>query len=188
LIAFGYFLHYLFKKKDSEVARKILHIWVGNWFFIYKYLFETPHMAMLGLLGFAALNLFLEIRRFHSRRYGTIYYPLAVTLLLILTVRGTGNITAVGCGIMVMAYGDGLAAIVGSKTHSRRMSFLLNKTVNGSITMFVVSTIILLLFGCPFVYALLIGFIAALIEAYSPLGLDNIFVPVIVFYLVAHLC
>lgn len=189
LIAVGYVFHELLRKKNAELARKVLHIWVSNWYFIYLYCFESPWMAIAGLFVFAAINLFLEMSLYHSHRYGTIYYPISIVALLCLQYYYKSSMAAVGCGILAMGYGDGLAALVGGNTKSRTMPFINDKTINGSLTMFVVTTIVVLLVAkCSIVYALVIGFIAALFEAYIPLGLDNISVPVIVFFLVNKLC
>jgi len=187
-IGIGYVAHNLIKKKDAEIARKVLHIWVGNWFFIFKYFFESTTLAIVGLFVFACINLLLEIRVFHSHRYGTIYYPLSIILLLCFYDGGFGTMKAIGCAIISMAYGDGFAAILGSKIKSPYMPFLYDKTVLGSATMFVVSALVLFIVGCSPLYAVAIGFIAAIAEAYSPFGLDNVFVPCIVFFLVTKLC
>lgn len=189
LIGFGYVLHELIRKKNRFLARKVLHILVSNWFFIYANCFESTEIAVVGLIVFAAVNLFLEVKFYHSSRYGTVYYPISIIALLCLMELRGASMAAVGCGVLIMGYGDGLAAIVGHKFETRFMPFLRDKTILGSLTMFVVSTIVVLLVAkCSILYALLIGFVAMVFEAYIPFGLDNISVPVIVFLLVDKLC
>ena len=40
----------------SEVARKVVHIGVSNWFFIYCYVFETDIWPIAGLAVFTVMN------------------------------------------------------------------------------------------------------------------------------------
>lgn len=189
LIGFGYVLHELIRKKDRFLARKVLHILVSNWYFIYAHCFADVYIAVMGLIAFAAINLFLEIRVFHTRRYGTVYYPMSLIALICLQDLNHASMAAVGCGILVMGYGDGLAAIVGNKVESRYLPLLRDKTVAGSLTMFAVSALVILCVAkCSVLYALLIGLVATIFEAYIPFGLDNISVPVIVYFLVDKVC
>lgn len=189
LIGVGYLAHELIRKKDLEVARKVLHIWVSNWYFIYLYCFDNMWPAIAGLAAFALFNLCLEVAAYHTHRYGTIYYPLSIIAMLCLQSFNGFPMRAIGCGVLAMGYGDGLAAIVGSKTHSRNVPFCRSKTLFGSLTMFVVTTVIVLLFThCSILTALVIGLIATLAEAYFPFSLDNVAVPLVVFFLVGKLC
>lgn len=189
LIGFGYVVHELIRKKNRFLARKVLHVIVSNWFFIYAHFFSTMWVGIFGLIVFAAVNLVLELKAFHSHSYGTVYYPLSIVVLLCLQSMSNADLAAVGCGVLVMGYGDGLAAIVGHSVRSPYMPFLRDKTVLGSLTMFVVSTIVVLLVAkCSIMYALLAGFVAMIAEAYIPFGLDNISVPIIVYMLVKSVC
>ena len=84
-----------------------------------------------------------------------------------------------------MGYGDGLAALVGSKFKSKKFVLFGNeKTVLGSITMFIASFIAISILSMCFnqfsiIGVLFISVIATLIEAISPYGLDNITVPIL---------
>ena len=99
---------------------------------------------------------------------------------------------SVGCAILGMGYGDGLAALVGRKLGNRKLNFKSNKTVAGFGTMatvtFIIVFIVKLSFGTTapvylvFLLSIACALIAALVEAYTPFGLDNITVPLIIFF------
>lgn len=189
LIGAGYVLHQLVYKMDRDLARKILHIWVSNWYFIYFYCFTDDRVAISGLLAFAVINFYLERRHFHTQRYGTVYFPMSIVLMILLMELGRFPMQALGCGILVMGYGDGLAAIAGSKIKSPHIRFTGGKTVAGSIAMFLVSTIVVLLVArTSLLYALMVGAAATVFEAFIPWGLDNFSVPLVVFTLVSVIC
>lgn len=209
-----------------EIARKIVHIGVSNWFFIYYYVFEDSFWAVVGLCVFALANavlnacgmmgvLFSQTSR--RRNWGMVYYPLSIVALVILADNGFGDGIGVGCALIGMGYGDGLAAIIGMKfgRHPLSNSLLPRrsgdsckdasldggarthcKTLEGSAVMFVVVLVSFVsiqsgMGGVGFVKALAFGVVAALVamfaEAYTPSGLDNVSVPVLI-YIVSVLC
>ena len=83
-----------------------------------------------------------------------------------------------------MAFGDGLACIIGKSIKSPYIIiFKSKKSLAGSLTMFIVS---ILIFGIYFYYydiklylikSLFIGFFSTIVEAFSPFGTDNLTVP-----------
>ena len=93
-------------------------------------------------------------------------------------------------GILVMGYGDGLAAIIGRKFGKTKIRhrFTGQKTIVGSAAMFVTSSIVIAIFsqrynlgwthsGC--IKILGIAGCATALELFTPLGLDNLSVPII---------
>lgn len=198
------------KNLYSEIARKIVHIGVSNWFFIYFFAFKESFWAIVGLLAFALFNAVLNVSGalgvlFHQpskkRNWGMVYYPLSVVVLLLLVENGIGDKVCLGCALLGMGYGDGLAAIIGmkfgknnliknsgcnidvSKTHG-------HKTFEGSATMFAVVLIIFIIlkvwlggvvFSRALFFALLAAFVATIAEAFTPHGLDNVSVPLLIF-------
>lgn len=211
-----------------EVARKIVHIGVSNWFFIYYFVFEGSFWAIVGLCAFAVVNALLNVsgamgvlfsQSSKKRNWGMVYYPLSVVLLILLAQSGFGDRLCVGCSLIGMGYGDGLAAIIGMR-FGRHPIYPLHpscsdvrsgspvcqggsepkgrsgKTIEGSAVMFAVvlcSFVLLnvLLGGVGLPRALGFGIIAAaastVAEAYTPLGLDNVTVPLCI-YIAAVLC
>lgn len=124
--------------------------------------------------------------------YGTVYYPLALAgLVLFFFERQPMALVA---GSMVLAWGDGLAALVGKrygKTFYVRGET--KRSFEGSIALFLASFLVLtvtfLFYGQPIWLAVSYGFllanIAALIEAISYRDLDNLILPWTIAALVA---
>ncbi len=207
LIALCFLLSFLVVKHGEgqgrfEIARKIVHIGVSNWFFIYYYCFEGIVWPLVGLGLFALINFILTVSGAYSaiigassvkRSWGVVYYPLAIIVLLILLALGFGTETALGCAILGMGYGDGLAALIGQKFGQKKVFAGSKKTMLGSVTLLLVVMLIVCvlnvwLAGKPLdinlvAWSLLIGFVSAIFEAVTPLGLDNVTVPVVIFLL-----
>ena len=86
-----------------------------------------------------------------------------------------------------MAYGDGFAALIGQKygTHAYTI-FKGHKTLEGSLAMLLVSMIVIITYqflqlgSVNFIQVLLLSVVATLVEALSPHGLDNLFIPILV--------
>lgn len=191
----------VFGSHCPEVARKIVHIGVSNWFFIYLLVFESDLWPMIGLGAFAVINAVMNITGLFGRlmaqdskkrNWGLVQYPVSIMILIAMCHCGIGNKVAVGCAVLGMGYGDGLAAIMGMNLGKRKLPGSV-KTLAGSLTMLVVTlavTLILnLVLGCAHeasaVVAMALGtaVVATFAEAYTPFGLDNITVPVVIFLL-----
>ena len=171
-----------------ELARKFVHIGVSNWFFIYACFFTCWIYPVAGLLFFAVVNYFIEIKTGTRRSYGTVYFPLVIIIMIVFKECGFGTVTNVGCGLLGMGYADGLAALIGMKFGKRKMPYTSNKSVIGSLSvMFITAVVILLLTEMSVFSALVIGFLTMLAEAYTPYGLDNFSVPLVIYCLTAVL-
>jgi phytol kinase len=95
-----------------------------------------------------------------------------------------------GIGILVMGYGDGLAAIIGQRFGKEKIHHLTGKkTYAGSMTMFLVSVIVITGMTWRYKYewirhlpglgtAIVIASISTAVEAMTPMGLDNVTVPI----------
>ncbi|NCC47082.1 MAG: hypothetical protein EOM16_08620 [Bacteroidia bacterium] len=182
---------------SSESMRKFVHIGVSNWWFIEIFFFTTIQYALIGPIMFIVLNslfTFLDWGKAigmddRKRNYGLIYFP--ITLLIMVVLQYTGVFSPLSCavGVFIMGYGDGLAALVGSKWGKRKLPLSgSNKSVLGSFTMAAVSFLITFIglfffanldLGMIFGISIVIGFICALVEAFTPLALDNLTVPLI---------
>ena len=185
-----------------EVARKMVHIGVSNWFFIYAHVFETDLWPVLGLAGFAVINAVMNItgglstvmgQDSRKRNWGLVQYPVSIILLIALKHFGVGDMVCVGCGILGMGYGDGLASLVGMKVRSRHLPGKTRKTIAGTLTMALVTFAVVVILNLAYrsgvdalrvvLIGLLTGLCAAVVEAYTPFGLDNITVPLMIFLL-----
>ena len=187
----------IFEKKGKESSRKFIHIMLGNWWFIAMFFFTNVWFAIFVPATFVIINylsykknIIKVMERDTQDGLGTVYY--AVTLL-ILTIVSFGIFKNPILGLvpnLIMAYGDGLAAIIGKTTKSKKYKLGdSKKSFAGSLTMFIIST---LLIGAYLMYmnseifwksahwplvSIMIAFLITAIEAISSKGTDNITVP-----------
>lgn len=170
-----------------------------------------PLLAALFFLLLNGLNVFSgRFRSLHSETlepggrkgvnsYGSMLFPLVFLLLCLFL--WDGNKWILQTAMLVMGVGDSLAALVGSTSGRRHIEHLTEspKTLEGSATMFVVSFILLLvclaffsgdisgaLASRPFwvivLFALFLALVAASVEALLSYGLDNLFIPASIAY------
>ena len=186
LIALSKALSCLFK---GEVKRKVLHIGVSNFALIYLLVFENDVLPVSGLGLFALLNLILEKKAGSTRWRGLVLYPVSIIILILFKEFSLGSNLCVATATLCMGWGDGLAAIFGKLIDGCKMPFSKNKTVEGSMTVFVVSSIIPYIMFSVFTscsvsipLCLLCGFATSVAECYTPFGLDNVSVPLVSFF------
>lgn len=187
---------------SPEFTRKLVHVSVGLLVFFAPVIFVVPLPAILLAVIFIAGN-YLAVRLdllqgMHGtgrRTYGTVYYPLAF-LILVLLFWYTEPII-LSCSILVLAFGDAAAAIVGESVRAPRIFHLSSdkKSVQGSMTMGLVSfvtlvaALLMLTKEADRNYALILAAsgVAALTatawEALSSRGLDNLTVPLSVAFI-----
>ncbi|WP_147590136.1 diacylglycerol/polyprenol kinase family protein [Clostridium polynesiense] len=177
---------------NGELSRKFIHIGVANWWIIAMIFFDSPLYACIVPGIFVVINyisykknVFKVMERDGSRRdLGTVYYAISLFILSLITFR-QGSAPYIGAiGILIMGYGDGLAAIVGGCLGKREIKLEgSTKTLEGTFTMFLVSFIVsfIILYNYhPFsliTVSLVLGAAAALLELFTPEGFDNITVP-----------
>lgn len=187
----------IFEKRGKEASRKFIHIMLGNWWFIAMYFFTNVWCALLVPASFVIINylsykknLIKVMERDEQDGLGTVYYAVALFILAFVTF---GILKKSELGLvptLVMAYGDGLAAVIGKTIKSKKYKLSdTKKSFAGSVTMFVISTLLIggyLWFAHSTVFwktahwpliAGLMGFAITAIEAVSGKGWDNITVP-----------
>jgi phytol kinase len=190
--ALGAFAHV-----SGETVRKTIHIGVSNWWFVEMAFFTRLEFALVGPVFFIVANslfTFLDLGSAlgvgdRKRNLGLIYFP--VTLVLFVLLQYNGILSSVAClvGVLVMGYGDGFAALAGTRWGSKKLPIRSGgKTWMGTVVMFAVSFVVclvLLSFHSTLppvdlaLVSLLVGGAAALVEALTPLGLDNLSVPIV---------
>ncbi|NCN04402.1 MAG: hypothetical protein GW949_02105 [Spirochaetales bacterium] len=177
---------------SSSVARKIIHIGVGHWWFLAEYYFVDISYALIGPGVFILLN--WAVGAFHlvpamenkESNWGTVYYPISL-LLLVIGVWGLGMPSWIGAmAVMILAWGDGLAAVVGKLIYPTSTT----KTGAGFVSMAAISLGFLVVFtvgaglfdwSLPFLTGLVgLALGAALVEYFTPWGLDNLTIPLFV--------
>lgn len=187
----------VFEKNGKEASRKYIHIMLSNWWVIAMIFFDNMFAAAFVPALFVIINylsykkgLIKVMERTKNDKnkdsLGTVYYALSLFILALITFGPLNNPTIGLCGIFVMGYGDGLAAVIGKNVKSRAYKIKGNqKTLAGSATMFVVTLIIIFMFlkyietEYVLIKAIIVSIIMTIIEAISIKGTDNITVPII---------
>ena len=175
-----------------ELSRKIVHIGTGP-VIVLAWWLEVPASiavpAALGVTVITAVNHRLQllpaVEDVDRNSYGTVAYGLAISVLLILF--WPDQAIAVCAGVLVMAFGDGLAGLVGRGLNSPSWSiWQQRKSTAGTLTMGLVSALVLLvllLTSQSVIHPLRLIAVSALavgLEQLSRWGLDNLSVPVAV--------
>ena len=186
-----------------DFTRKFVHIGVGMWAFGTVLLFENKVFAIIPPLSFVLIN-YISYRRDTFKametgergQLGTVYFPIAFSAAI--WIFWDNPVILVAC-LMPMTWGDAFAAVIGQRYGRREYSvFGSTRTLEGSLTMFLVSLIAtaipLLMFSMGRITlgeALLVSAITALgataAEAVSPHGTDNLTVPAVSALLLALL-
>ncbi|MBD2201019.1 phosphatidate cytidylyltransferase [Calothrix sp. FACHB-1219] len=178
--------------KDPEIVRKIAHIGIGNVILLAWWLNIPASLGITAsILGSAVtllsyrLPILPGINSVGRQSLGTFFYAVSFGILI-------------GCfwylqqphyaalGILVMTWGDGLAALIGQRFGKHKYKvFGSQKSWEGSLTMTLVSYLVssLILLGVQgniwqtWVISLLVAVVATALEAVSLLGIDNLTVP-----------
>ncbi|WP_025724977.1 diacylglycerol/polyprenol kinase family protein [Acholeplasma granularum] len=184
----------------DEASRKFIHIGVSNWYFLVLIFMQDKNdiwWTLIPPISFVALNylsykmnLIKSMERSGKGNLGTVYFPISLLILVIFSIVFVEN-TMIGLmGILIMGYGDGLAAVIGKKYGKKEIGN--GKSLIGSITMFVSSLVVAAIIinfseGLNHIYmALVIAFISTIIEYITPKGLDNLTLPLgasLIYYL-----
>ena len=176
-----------------DFTRKFIHIAVGMWAFGTVLLFERRTFAIIPPLAFVAINTlsywrgtFKAMETGEKGRLGTIYFPISFAALIWLLWDRPPLLVA---SLMPMTWGDALAAVVGRRIGQRCYTVAgSTRSLEGSAVMFVagwVTTLVALLLlaqgslspGAALGAAAATALGAALVEAVSPWGIDNLTVP-----------
>ena len=190
---------------SAEFTRKFVHIAVGLLIIFARDIFSVPLPALTLAIIFIAANLAAVrlglLKGMHGTSrptYGTVYYPLS--FLILAAIFWYQQPLIISLSILVLALGDAGAAIVGETAANPALYKLSSdkKSVEGSITMFAVSFLVLaggLAFWPGTVrfsteYILAVAGVAAANatawEALSSRGLDNLTVPLSVALVLAY--
>ncbi|WP_414527981.1 diacylglycerol/polyprenol kinase family protein [Nodularia chucula] len=181
-----------FTQAETEIVRKIVHIGTGNVIMLAWWL-DVP--AILGITAsiVASIVTLLSYRfpilpginSVGRQSLGTFFYAISMGVL-VACFWHIQQPQYAAIGIMVMAWGDGLAALIGQRFGEHKYKvFGAQKSWEGSLTMalvsFVISTLILLGaegdMGLSLIVSLAIACVATSLETISFLGIDNLTVP-----------
>ena len=184
-------------------ARKFLHVMIGNLPFIIPFFTLTIFPALVAAPFIVVTFLASPYSPFKTvgermkelsniteegHQLGLVFYAISYTSLAALFASKAQIIAA---GILPMAYGDAAASIVGERFGKKKYSLVAQKSLEGSAAMFVFSFISvaasMFFFSFLYHFALIDKIVAALaasavataVEAFSPMGFDNLTVPVV---------
>ncbi|MDX2228877.1 MAG: SEC59/DGK1/VTE5 family protein [Leptolyngbyaceae cyanobacterium bins.349] len=177
---------------SPEVVRKVVHIGVGNVILLAWWL-QTPAWLGVGASVVFSAIAFLSYRfpilpsinGVGRKSLGTFFYAVSIGILVgyFWTVQQPHFAVL---GVLVMTWGDGLAAVIGQKFGQHPyLLWDMKKSWEGSLTMalvsFLVSSLILVsvqgMGWQTWMIAVAVAAIATALEAFSKFGIDNLTVP-----------
>ncbi len=117
-----------------------------------------------------------------GNEWGLVYYCLMFTVLAGLFAK---NPAVVAVGMLPLAYGDGLGAVIGRKFGRHPYRIIDKKSIEGSLAVFAGTAVSLLVgmayYGVPLQDAAwmsaAIGIVIMVVEGVTPKGLDNLAIP-----------
>lgn len=179
-------------KVEPEVTRKIVHIGTGNVILLAWWL-NIPAWVGIGaafVAGTIALisyqiPILPSINSVGRHSWGTFFYAVSIGILIAWFWPLQQPYYA-ALGILVMTWGDGMAAAIGQRFGKHRYQvFGMQKSWEGSLTMGIVSYLV-----CCLIFLTIQGLIwqtwivsgivaiaAILLESFSKFGFDNLTVP-----------
>ncbi len=176
------------KGVSSKVLRELTHMSMGVWPILW-FLFETHVVATIVPL-IVTLILALappKIQRVFSdkdeKHIGLVFYAFSFTVITWFFYMKFYGAAAIFC----LSFGDGLGGLVGSRygKHSYKIPWVKVKTIEGSLTIFIVSFLAIIIaqfiFGntIDILLSLLGAIFVTIIEAISPYHSDNLTIPLL---------
>ena len=176
---------------DPELTRKIVHIGSGNVILLAWWLDISTQLIVSAAVIAAAIAIasyivpiLPSIESVGRKSFGTLFYAISMGVLAACFWSDTPQYAVIG--ILVMAWGDGMAAIIGQRfgKHIYRIGNI-SKSWEGSLAMaisslIVTASILLTIEGNSWQIWLVstaVAAIATILEAFSKLGIDNLTVP-----------
>jgi phytol kinase len=177
---------------DPEIVRKVVHIGTGNVILLAWWLDIPASVGITASILAGAVTLFSYrfpilpgINSVGRKSFGTFFYAVSIGLL-ITWFWPLQQPQYAALGILVMAWGDGLAAVIGQRFGQHHYQVWgRQKSWEGSVAMCLVSYIVssLILLGVQgnvwqtWVVSLAVALVATGLESFSMLGIDNLTVP-----------
>lgn len=192
ILLIAWWLH-RFAKAEPELVRKVVHIGTGN-VILFAWLLDMPaSVGITASIVASAVTLLSYIfpilpgiNSVGRRSFGTFFYAASIGIL-IAWFWPLPQPQYPAIGILIMAWGDGLAALIGKRFGKHKYKLLgSEKSWEGSLTMTLVSYLVssLILFCVQgnlwqtWVVSLAVAIVATGLEAFSFFGIDNLTVPV----------
>lgn len=174
----------------NEISRKFVHITVGTYVAFWPFFLNWDQIKLLSIAFIVVvliskkLDIFKAIHSVQRPTYGELLFATSVGALALISQNEWIFMTAT----LHMSLADGFAAIIGSRfgNHTRYSVLGHTKSLHGTITFFIISILILVLFMMfsgvilTLPTLLVIALVASLIENISVQGVDNLLVPVFI--------
>ena len=188
----------LFEKIGKEASRKFIHIMLSNWWIIAMIFFDNMWWASVLPAAFVVIN-YISLKKDvikvmertdedeNKDSFGTVYYAISLLILSLITFSPIVNNPLIGlCGILVMGYGDGLAAVIGKAVKSKQFKIgSSTKSIVGCLTMFLITLVVMAAyFGYMrtdywILKSIVVAGLMTMVECVSVKGTDNITVPLV---------
>ncbi len=176
---------------DPELTRKVVHIGSGNvillawWLDISRGVIISAAIiaAAIAILSYL-IPILPSIESVGRKSFGTLFYALSMGILAACFWRSSPQYAVIG--ILVMAWGDGMAAIIGQRFGKHKYQVgQITKSWEGSLAMAlvaltVIGTWLFLVEGNSWqtwTISIVVALVATIAEAFSKLGIDNLTVP-----------
>jgi phytol kinase len=180
----------------DEFNRKFIHITVGSFVAFWPFFLSWNEIKLLSLTFLIAvgiskyLNIFRAIHSVQRPTWGELLFALAVGLIAFTTHDKLVYMTA----LLEMSLADGMAAVIGVHFGKRSRYYVFNqaKSVVGTVTFFIIAAVILVAYRAvsdadiTALYLLILAAASSLIENVAVVGLDNLFVPLLVALALIH--
>jgi len=177
---------------DPEVSRKVVHIGTGNVILLAWWLDIPAWLGMSASVLFSGVTLLsykfpilLSVSSVGRKSLGTFFY--AVSIGLLIAIFWLQNLPQYAVlGVLVMTWGDGLAALVGQRFGRHPyIAWGMKKSWEGSLAMGVVSYIVICLVFLgvqgstwqTWLIPVVVALAATGLETFSKIGVDNLTVP-----------
>lgn len=207
LLSFGYVLMILivaavaekYHLLEQEGRRKFVHITlVFTWVIMVHFFAGTIHLVLIPA-GFVLLNSLSYLnskkgtasipilssmeRTGEEETPGTVYYAISMMMMGMILYFRQDMLIPCGIGLFCMAFGDGMAGVIGKKSFGvLKKQFLPGKTLGGSL-----GCVIFTIIGCSIWLSLMgkavvplpvlvVGIVCAILELPGQ-GLDNLSIP-----------
>ncbi|OKH56285.1 phosphatidate cytidylyltransferase [Calothrix sp. HK-06] len=178
--------------KDTEILRKIVHIGTGNVILLAWWLDIPAILGITASILAGAITLLSYrfpilpgINSVGRKSLGTFFYAVSIGIL-VAWFWYINQPCYAALGILIMAWGDGSAALIGKRFGKHKYIVLGGqKSWEGSLSMTFVSFVIssLILYSVQgniwqtWVVSLIVAVVATVLESFSFLGIDNLTVP-----------
>jgi phytol kinase len=176
---------------DPELTRKVVHIGSGNvillawWLDISQVVIVSAAIiaAAIAILSYL-IPILPSIESVGRKSFGTLFYAISMGILAACFWLNTPQYAVIG--ILVMAWGDGMAAIIGQRFGRHKYQIgEVTKSWEGSLAMagsalIVIGAILLVTAGNnwqTWTITVVVALAATIAEAFSKLGVDNLTVP-----------